>query len=595
MPPGKRAPEAEHEIEEMSRLNDWRATRARWLNRLHARLAARARPSQGFVVQPEPRTIGFRARGRQLIAGNLLFAGHLVEAPGQMIWDVAMPDEAFRDALHGFTWLDDLAAVGDVQARTLAQSWLWGWIDRYGRGKGPGWTPELTGRRVIRWLHHGLLLLRATDADQARRYHQSMAAQTRFLAARAQGAAPGLPRFEALTGQLYAALSLEGLERYVDPARRGLLAECARQIDETGGIPTRSPEDLLEVFTLLTWAQLAFEQAGHQPDSVLKEAIGRVAPTLRAMRHADGGLARFHGGGRGVEGRLDAALAAAAVRRKPRDGLAMGYARLARGRTTVILDAAAPPQGRASGTAHASTLAFELTSGRRALIVNCGAGAEFGDGWRRAGRATPSHSTLCLNAQSSAALRPAPDGHGEWLEHAPGKVPTQAARTEEGLKFEVGHDGYVADYGLTHARSLTLGHDGRDLQGEDYLVALDLAAKRRFDRAFDDSRLAGLPYKIHFHLHPEVDVALDMNGTAVSMALRSGEIWVLRFEGNVTLDIQPSVYLERGRLQPRATKQVVLSGRAMEYATRVRWSLAKAQDTALAVRDLAEDEADEYV
>ena len=49
---------------------------------------------------------------------------------------------------------------------------------------------------------------------------------------------------------------------------------------------------------------------------------------------------------------------------------------------------------------------------------------------------------------------------------------------------------------------------------------------------------------------------------------------------------------EKGRLRPRATKQVVLSGRAMQYATRVRWSLAKAQETAIAVRDLVRDEAD---
>jgi hypothetical protein len=74
------------------------------------------------------------------------------------------------------------------------------------------------------------------------------------------------------------------------------------------------------------------------------------------------------------------------------------------------------------------------------------------------------------------------------------------------------------------------------------------------------------------------------------MALKSGEVWVLRQDGNAVLSVEPSVYLENGRLKPRATKQVVLSGRALAYATRVRWSLAKAQDTPEAVRDLATDE-----
>jgi uncharacterized heparinase superfamily protein len=104
-----------------------------------------------------------------------------------------------------------------------------------------------------------------------------------------------------------------------------------------------------------------------------------------------------------------------------------------------------------------------------------------------------------------------------------------------------------------------------------------------------------VPFDIRFHLHPEVDTAIDMNGTAVSMALRSGEIWVFRYDGHCTMSLEPSVYLEKGRLRPRATKQIVLSARAMEYATRVRWSLAKAQETAIAVRDLVQDDATELL
>jgi uncharacterized heparinase superfamily protein len=105
----------------------------------------------------------------------------------------------------------------------------------------------------------------------------------------------------------------------------------------------------------------------------------------------------------------------------------------------------------------------------------------------------------------------------------------------------------------------------------------------------DATGLGGIAFDIRFHLHPDVDVAVDMGGAAVSMALKSGEIWILRADGRAEIAVEPSVYLERGRLKPRATKQIVLSGRAMEYATRVRWSLAKAQDTPISIRDLAQD------
>ena len=76
------------------------------------------------------------------------------------------------------------------------------------------------------------------------------------------------------------------------------------------------------------------------------------------------------------------------------------------------------------------------------------------------------------------------------------------------------------------------------------------------------------------------------------MALKSGEIWVFRHDGTINLSLEASVYLEKGRLKPRVTKQIVLSGRAIEYATSIRWSLSKAQDTAIAVRDLNQDGPD---
>ena len=121
------------------------------------------------------------------------------------------------------------------------------------------------------------------------------------------------------------------------------------------------------------------------------------------------------------------------------------------------------------------------------------------------------------------------------------------------------------------------------------LLALDDAGKRRFDRALDAMKLRGIPFDIRFHLHPDVDVSVDLGGSAVSMALKSGEIWIFRGDGSASLTVETSVYLETGRLKPRATKQIVLSGRVMEYATRTRWSLAKPQDSPIGVRDLAED------
>lgn len=567
---------------------------ARWTrlrNRLAARRAVLGLPATAFRSQPEPRMIGSFARGRQLCAGNFLFAGHLIEAPGANIWDLRPPDHGFAEALHGFGWLDDLAAAGDAPARERAQAWLWDWIARFGRGRGPGWTPDLTGRRLVRWISHAFFLLSGQGGAASHAFYRSLAAQTLFLGRRWKASEPGLPRFEALTGLIFAGIALEGMERHLSPALTALDHECRSQIDAEGGLPTRNPEALLEVFSLLTWAAVALGETGRGASPAHWAAIERIAPTLRTLRHADGGLARFHGGGRGAEGRLDQALADSGVKGRAPDGLAMGFARLGAGRTSIVIDAAPPPQGRASAGAHASTLAFELTSGRRPLIVNCGSGASFGPDWRRAGRATPSHSTLVLASRSSARLGPARDGR-EYLATAPRRVPVAVSHASDALRFEGAHDGYLQEFGLTHTRRLELTFDGRALVGEDMLLVLDEGDRPRFDAALDATGLDGIPFDIRFHLHPDVDVSLDMGGHAASFALMSGEIWILRSDGSTTIGVEPSVYLEKTRLKPRATKQVVLSGRAMEYATRTRWSLAKPQDVPIGIRDLARDGLD---
>ncbi|MEO9516173.1 MAG: heparinase II/III family protein [Paracoccaceae bacterium] len=566
-----------------------RVTRTR--NHWSARRATRGSTVTAFQTAPEPKTIGSFARGRQLLAGNYLFAGHLVQGPNSMLWDIDVLDSKWVEETQGFAWLDDLAAVGDFNTRKLGQSWVWGWIDRYGRGTGPGWTPDLTGRRLIRLINHASFLLHGRSEEHSDLFYRSLGHQTVFLSKRWHATAPGLRRFEALVGLIYAALTLEGMESRVEPAITALVKECDTQVGGQGGLPTRNPEELLNVFTLLTLGVAVLSDAGRTiPDSLLT-AIERIAPTLRTLRHSDGGLARFHGGGRGLEGWLDNALAASGVKTRQPDGLSMGYARLSAGRTSVIVDAAKPPSGKSSPNGHASTLAFELTSGRRSLIVNCGSGVRFGPDWRRAGRATPSHSVLCLDGFSSSRLGSSDkDSIHEFLIEAPEQVPIEVDQAPDGLRFQGGHDGYAKTHGLTQARALELTFDGRSLVGEDSLLAIEDVQKRRFKAAMNDRNSTSIPFDIRFHLHPEVEAAVDLDGTVITMALKSGEVWVFRHDGTQRLSLEPSVFLEQRRLKPRASQQIVLSGHATQFATQVRWSLSKAQETAIGVRDLRPDD-----
>jgi uncharacterized heparinase superfamily protein len=198
---------------------------------------------------------------------------------------------------------------------------------------------------------------------------------------------------------------------------------------------------------------------------------------------------------------------------------------------------------------------------------------------------------VVLDGYSSARLGDAGRSTSqEALVDAPKRVPIEVSQAPEGLRFQGGHDGFCDIHGLTHARTLELTFDGRGLAGEDMLLAIEDGQRRQFDRSMNNACPGGVPFDVRFHLHPEVDATLDLGRAEVLIALKSGEIWVFRHDGKFNLALEPSVYLQSGRLKPCASQQVVLSGRAVEYATRIRWSLSKAQETAIGVRDLNPDE-----
>ncbi|MFC0279268.1 heparinase II/III family protein [Falsigemmobacter intermedius] len=539
--------------------------------------------AKGFVSPPEPRFIGLVARGQQLISGSFALGGAAVEARGVNLWDIPSPGPQFDEAAQSFSWLDDLAACGDAPARALAEAWVTTWIERFGRG--PFWPVQITGQRLLRMISHGQMLTEGQMSDETAPFFRSLSRQAHYLARRWKTAPPGLPRIESLGALATAGLLLDGLGQLADPAISALLAEAGTSIDAEGAIASRNPEDLLDIFTLLTWLRMTLEDLGRSVPAELTATSGRIAPVLRALRHADGNLARFHGGGRGIEGRLDLALTGSRVRRGPNMIQAMGYARLSGGRTSLVVDVASPPGGEAEATAHASTLGLELTSARRPVIVSCGSGAPFGPEWHRAGRATASHSTLVVEGFSSSRF-----GKGQRLSDRAATLAPRLFQSVDGQSLISGHSGWARSHGVQHLRALELSQDGRVLVGQDTLAARDPEMKARLAQVLAHAGEAGIPFSLRFHLHPDVDARVDMGGAAVSLALRSGEIWVFRHDGTGQLSLEPSVYLEKGRLKPRPTLQIRLSAHLVTEQAELGWTLAKAQDTPLAIRDLDRDE-----
>ena len=544
----------------------WRLRRALW-----------SKPTIGLVNAPEPCTIGQFEIGQQLVSGKFLITGGVMDFGKGSIWSIAPPSDLVGAELHGFGWLDDLAALGDKHAKAKAQAWIISWIAGFGMGEGPGWSANLTGRRLIRWINNSSFLFNNLSKSQKDRICHSMALQVLLLAKSWRQAQPGWARFEALCGLVCASQSLAGMGFLLAPSLRALVQECQTYIDMEGGINSRNPEELLVIFSSLTWVKRTLDITKMLIPEVLTATISRIAPVLRSLRHGDGTLVRFHGGGQGSEHVLDQALAISEVRPSVPLDEAMGFARLNAGSTSLVVDAVAPPTCLGRFSAHASTGAFEMSVGRNRLILNCGSGASFGEDWHLAGRGTPSHTSLSINGLSSASFVPTKTGEQSPLVAGPQRVIMKKTRAVDGVRLQINHNGYQISHGLIHARTLDLPLDSKGLVGQDELYTVDASDVQRFQVMCANS-LEPQQYAIRFHLHPDVMPRLDIDGTAVLLTLVNEDVWVFRHDGSCLLLLEKSVYFEGGRLHPRPTAQIVLSGKIKEITTRVRWSLAKASE-----------------
>jgi uncharacterized heparinase superfamily protein len=337
-------------------------------------------------------------------------------------------------------------------------------------------------------------------------------------------------------------------------------AEIALQILPDGGHITRSPEDLLHAYRLITMVIDALTATSQEVPHELRGAHDRIAPMIRFFRHGDGALALFNGGQESDTRMIAGLLARDEVRGQPfAFAPHSGYQRIAAGRSIVVMDCGVAPPGGFSTNAHAGCLAFEFSASTHRIVVNCGSATDVRRAtWDSALRATAAHSTLTLSDTStSAILREgvARDYLGPRLLGGVSAVETRRVETAQGWMVEASHDGYVAAFGVRHERQVTLATQGMSLIGSDRLVP--------------PSKVEGVgqEFAIRFHVHPEVRVSLSQGGDVI-LKLPNGDGW--RFRATAPVVVEESVYLGSDTL--RRAEQLVVSGIVRDIPVDIAWT-----------------------
>jgi uncharacterized heparinase superfamily protein len=508
----------------------------------------------------------------ELYNGHFGLAGRLAEIDAESPFEITPPSAAWARELYGFGWLRHLRAAGSELSREQAKALVQDFITLKRSIHPLAWQPEIVGRRVISWLSNSVLILDSGEPEAYANFLRALTSQLRYLSASYRDAPDGVPRLVALMALIYAGLCIAEQQAVVDRYSRPFCKELDRQILPDGGHISRNPDALVELLLDLLPLRQCFVARDRAPPKELTDAIDRIMPMLRFFRTGDGTLARFNGAGPTPTDALATVLAYDDVEGKPvRSAANSGYVRLDCGPTTLICDIGPAPAPSLSSEAHAGFLSFEMSASNCPMIVNCGSPSLDHEDWRPFARSTPAHSTLAFEESSSAEFT-APGANGStFAPDSPltGPANAQAALADQGdnLRIKGSHDGYFADFGVSHARQFLVAPNGLLISSEDKLTA-PAGLKS------PDGDLIGGFYAIRFHLHPSVRAKLSADGQSAILKLKNGETWRITSNAPET-KIEESVFLADAR-GPQQTSQVVLGGAIGEaFEVRIVWNIER--------------------
>ncbi|HEX4738264.1 MAG TPA: heparinase II/III family protein [Allosphingosinicella sp.] len=536
----------------------WRLHRLSWRTPFHS-LSLRGRFPLKLLAVPKDPMAGDKAAGEAILHGRFLHRGEQYGIEALDFRSGDLPRD-FLDYLHSFEWLRDLAAAATRErASKLAEKVMHKWLAAHAETVSePAWRADLWGRRLLFWAAYAPYILSSRDMVYRSLVLNTLARGARHLDKAADKAPPGLCRIAAWAGVITAALVVQGGPTRLSRGETGLMRALAASLHDDGGLASRSPEQQLALVELLSQLRAVYIAGHHEVPEPIAEALAGSVAALLAVTLGDEALSSWQGGNMGPKRRLHAALEGSGVRARPlRQARGWGYQRLEAKNTIVVFDAAPPPPSRALSGGCASTLAFELSDGASRLIVNCGGVGNAVDALPadlvRALRTTAAHSTLTLGDRNSTAILD--DGN---LGKGVGQV--ELARDETGGvgMAEASHDGYVRRYGLVHQRQLTLSADGRELRGQDTLIA---EGKRR--------KGAPVPFAVRFHLAPNVEVATTADGQGALLRVRGAAVWQFRCRGG-KLSIEDSLWVD-GEARPHETQQLIISGESPPDGTAIAW------------------------
>ena len=233
-----------------------------------------------------------------------------------------------------------------------------------------------------------------------------------------------------------------------------------------------------------------------------------------------------------------------------------GYAILHDKKISITMDVGEPPSSKFSSEYQSGSLSFEIISGRKKLISNCGYYEGKNQELVKLSKSTATHSTLVVDDNSSCKFQ---KYKKDYLIKDGLRILKKNIIFEKNYwKISASHDGYIKKYNIIHERDIEYYPEKFKFVGTDKIINKKSNSNIKFD--------------IRFHLEPNTKLMKTQDNKAILIEL-GDEGWKFTCD-NFDISIDNGLYFGNKNSYTQ-NQNIFISGITNSKNESITWQLNK--------------------
>ena len=467
------------------------------------------------------------------------------------IWNKENQDSKEYKNLNNFYWFFSLDLKSSKQ---IAQSVISNWINNNFKYNNKSWEFDLTAKRIIAWLSCHNLSYEESDQIFKDKFNKIIQKQTNHLINE-------INRSEFVDDKLIgcASIILVGLcyqnEKKYLSFGTALLKKISRFTLDNDGFPkTRNIKQLVFYLKYFILIREWFKESQISIPEHIDETIYYLGQSYAFAWQNIKSDFLFNGNNISNNRNFDNYLSQLGYKFKNDSKDFGGYIILKNKKICLTIDVGSTPNQKYTEDNQSGALSFEIVSGGKKLITNCGYFKK-NSKLNKLSRSSAAQSTLIVDDNSSCKFIKV--GESLLIKNGIKITKKETIFEKDYWRIQASHDGYLKQYNLIHEREIEFYPEQMSFIGRDKLIK-----KKNNNYKFD----------IRFHVEPNVKLMKTQNNKSILIELKD-EGWKFSCE-NFDINIDNGLYF--GNKNSHIENQnIFISGISNNDEEIIKWEIKK--------------------